>query len=76
MLFFHSYHQSNHNRPCLYHLKNETEPFAAMTEYRLPQRVGFFLRNFDKHNTRKYALISSHTSADVENTSDLKIFKF
>jgi hypothetical protein len=48
---FHRYHQANHNRQCLYRLKNETEPFASITEYRLPQRVGFF------YGMKKYDVI-------------------
>ncbi|CAF1148229.1 unnamed protein product [Rotaria sordida] len=32
------YHQANNNRSCAYHLKNETEPFATIVEYRFPQR--------------------------------------
>ncbi|CAF3635592.1 unnamed protein product [Rotaria socialis] len=32
------YHQANHNRTSLYHLKNDSEPFAATMEYRFPQR--------------------------------------
>jgi len=50
-LFVCSYHQANHNRQCSYQLKNETEPFASMVEYRLPQRVCIF----KKYRTRKLA---------------------
>lgn len=38
-LFRSSFHQSNHNQPSYYVPKNEGEPFAAVKEYRLPQRV-------------------------------------
>lgn len=37
--FFYRFHQANYNRQNLYRLKNVTEPFATITEYRLPQRV-------------------------------------
>ncbi|UJR08730.1 hypothetical protein I4U23_012987 [Adineta vaga] len=64
------YHQANYNRICLYKLRNTTEPFASLAEYRGVQRgwlVDFInkfgdLGGFDKLLAR---FISSETKLTV-----------